>query len=60
RGSLDEEGWRRLRAECPPERTASDFDLRLARRYLSDPVLYSRALTLPLGSTRGIAAVGEP
>jgi carboxyl-terminal processing protease len=44
RGSLDEGGWAQLRRSCPPRTGEPEIDLKLAKRLLADPVLYSQAL----------------
>ncbi len=46
RGSLDEAGWKRLRAACPGRERDPMIDLKFARRLLSDPRLYAEALGL--------------
>ena len=46
RASLDERGWVELRAACPPRLGRHAIDLQLAKRLISDPVLYSEAMRL--------------
>jgi carboxyl-terminal processing protease len=59
RASLDEAGWRRLRALCPGDREDHDVELMAARRVLDDPALYARALgTSPAAALRPVATAG--
>ncbi len=44
RASLDENGWAQLRRSCPARPGDHDIDLKVAKRLLSDPVLYSQAV----------------
>jgi carboxyl-terminal processing protease len=44
RASLDESAWSRLRHSCPARQGSPEIDLKIARRLLDDPVLYSEAL----------------
>ncbi|HEV2301123.1 MAG TPA: S41 family peptidase [Stellaceae bacterium] len=44
RASLDEPGWRRLRASCPQRRGRHPIDLEIAKRLISDPALYREAV----------------
>lgn len=51
RAALDEPAWSELRRLCPPRRTNPGIDLKLARRVLADPKLYSEALNaLPVAT----------
>jgi carboxyl-terminal processing protease len=57
RASLDETGWRQLRALCPGAREDHAIELTAARRVLEDPALYARALsTSPAAALRPVAA----
>jgi carboxyl-terminal processing protease len=59
RASLDEAGWRRLRALCPGDREDHDVELMAAKRVLDDPALYARALgTSPAAALRPVATAG--
>jgi len=59
RSSLDEAGWRRLRALCPGDREDHDVELMAAQRVLDDPALYARALgTSPAAALRPVATAG--
>ena len=51
REALDDAGWRRLRATCPPQLGANERDARVARRLLGAPALYRAALLAPAGDT---------
>jgi len=44
RNALDDEGWRALRALCPPNRDKNPLDAQLATRLLTDAALYRRVL----------------
>ena len=50
-GSGDDERRKNLRASCPSERRRDSFDVEVARRLLSNRVLYARALSLSAAST---------
>jgi carboxyl-terminal processing protease len=59
RASLDEAGWRRLRALCPGDREDHDVEVMAAKRVLDDPALYARALgTSPAAALRPVATAG--
>ncbi|MDB5363883.1 MAG: peptidase [Rhodospirillales bacterium] len=47
RASLSDEGWRRLRRDCPVQTEENPLDLKLAKRLLRDPSLYAAALSSP-------------
>ncbi len=44
RAALDDAGWTSLRDHCPPDRVEHDIELDVAKRVLTDPALYARAL----------------
>ena len=44
RDTLDDVGWTKLRALCPPERNNHGVDGAVAERLLGDPALYERVL----------------
>ena len=44
RDALDDAGWTKLRALCPPERNNRGVDSAVAERLLGDPALYERVL----------------
>jgi carboxyl-terminal processing protease len=44
RASLDENAWSQLRHSCPARQGDHDIDLKVAKRILADPVLYSQAV----------------
>jgi carboxyl-terminal processing protease len=44
RASLDESSWSQLRRSCPARRGDHKIDIAVAKRLLSDPVLYSQAV----------------
>lgn len=44
RASLDETAWSRLRQSCPARPGDHAIDMRVAKRVLADPVLYSEAV----------------
>jgi carboxyl-terminal processing protease len=59
RASLDEAGWRRLRALCPGEREDREVDVVAAKRVLEDPALYARALgASPAAGLSPVATAG--
>ena len=61
RAALDEQAWTDLRKACPTERVDRGADLKIARRLLQDPVLYSRALSVtPTPLSRTAAAIPRP
>lgn len=49
REKLDDAGWQRLRAACPPQRDERAIDLAIAARLLASPALYNAALAAPGG-----------
>jgi carboxyl-terminal processing protease len=49
RAGLDEQAWSQLRHSCPARQGDHQIDIKVAKRLLADPVLYSRA-------TEGLAA----
>jgi carboxyl-terminal processing protease len=44
RASLDEGDWSRLRRSCPARQGDHEIDVKVAKRLLADPVLYSQAV----------------
>jgi carboxyl-terminal processing protease len=44
RASLDESGWSQLRRSCPARQGDHEIDIKVAKRLLADPVLYSQAV----------------
>jgi carboxyl-terminal processing protease len=44
RASLDEDAWSQLRRACPARQGDHEIDVKVAKRLLSDPVLYSQAV----------------
>jgi carboxyl-terminal processing protease len=46
RATMDDQTWADLRKNCPAQVNERDFDVKVARRLLSDGKLYSEALTL--------------
>jgi carboxyl-terminal processing protease len=44
RASLDEDAWSHLRRSCPARQGDHEIDVRVAKRLLADPVLYSQAV----------------
>jgi carboxyl-terminal processing protease len=44
RASLDENAWSQLRRACPARQGDHEIDVKVAKRLLSDPVLYSQAV----------------
>jgi len=56
RASLDEGAWLQLRRACPARQGEHEIDLRVAKRLLSDPTLYSEAVHA-LGGGQNLASV---
>ena len=56
RASLDENDWAQLRRSCPARPGDREIDVRVAKRLLSDPVLYSQAVHA-IGAGPSVAAV---
>ena len=44
RASLDENGWSQLRRSCPARQGDHQIDVKVAKRLLADPALYSQAV----------------
>jgi carboxyl-terminal processing protease len=44
RASLDENAWSQLRHSCPARQGDHEIDVKVAKRLISDPVLYSQAV----------------
>jgi len=44
RSSLDENAWSQLRRSCPARPGDHAIDVKVAKRILADPVLYSQAV----------------
>ena len=59
RASLDESAWSQLRRSCPARQGDHEIDVKVAKRLLADPFLYSQALhsIAPMSS---IAAAPPP
>ncbi len=55
RASLDEGAWSQLRRACPAQQGEHEIDVRVAKRLLSDPVLYSEAVHA-LGGGQNLAS----
>ena len=47
RGGLDDAGWKKLRAACPPQRDKHDIEQAVAERLLGAPALYHAGLVAP-------------
>lgn len=60
RASLDGRGWLALRASCPPHLGKHPIDLEVAKRLVSDPVLYGEAVRLIAPAPKLAAAPGSP
>jgi len=59
RASLDEAGWKRLRALCPGQREDHRIDVLTAERLLADPALYAIAVRAPTTlAARPVATAG--
>lgn len=57
RASLDESAWSQLRRTCPARQGDHEVDLKVAKRLLADPVLYSQAVHAIAAATPSLAAV---
>lgn len=57
RASLDESAWSQLRRTCPARQGDHEVDLKVAKRLLADPVLYSQAVHAIAAATPNLAAV---
>jgi carboxyl-terminal processing protease len=44
RASLDEDAWSQLRRSCPARQGDHGIDVKVAKRLLADPILYSQAV----------------
>jgi carboxyl-terminal processing protease len=44
RASLDDNAWSQLRRSCPARSGEHEIDVKVAKRLLADPVLYSQAI----------------
>lgn len=55
RASLDESAWSQLRRSCPARQGDHEIDVKVAKRLLADPALYSPAVHL-ISSTPNVAA----
>jgi carboxyl-terminal processing protease len=64
RSSLDENAWSQLRRSCPARQGDHEIDLKVAKRLLADPVLYSQAVhaisTTSYLATAPVAAATAP
>lgn len=56
RASLDESAWSQLRRSCPARQGDHDIDVKVAKRLLADPVLYSQAVHAIAASSSVAAA----
>ena len=56
RASLDENAWSQLRRSCPARPGDHEIDIKVAKRLLADPVLYSQAVHA-IGASQSVAAV---
>ncbi len=56
RASLDENAWSQLRRSCPARPDDHEIDVKVAKRLLADPVLYSQAVHA-IGANPSVAAV---
>ena len=56
RASLDENAWSQLRRSCPARQGDHEIDVKVAKRLLADPVLYSQAVHA-IGASPSVAAV---
>jgi carboxyl-terminal processing protease len=56
RASLDESAWSQLRRSCPARQGDHEIDVKVAKRLLADPVLYSQAVHA-ISATPHVAAV---
>ncbi len=56
RASLDESGWSQLRHSCPARQGDRSIDVKVAKRLLADPVLYSQAVHAISGTANLAAA----
>jgi carboxyl-terminal processing protease len=52
RAALDENAWSQLRQSCPARQGDHAIDLKIAKRLLADPVLYSEAVRTISGNAR--------
>jgi carboxyl-terminal processing protease len=55
RASLDEGAWSQLRRSCPARQGDHEIDVKVAKRLLADPALYSQAVHV-ISSTPNVAA----
>jgi carboxyl-terminal processing protease len=56
RASLDENAWSQLRRSCPARSGDHEIDVKVAKRLLADPSLYSQAVHA-IGASPSVAAV---
>jgi hypothetical protein len=56
RASLDENGWSQLRRSCPARAGDHEIDVKVAKRLLTDPALYTQAVHA-IGANPSVAAV---
>jgi carboxyl-terminal processing protease len=56
RANLDETGWSQLRRSCPARQGDHEIDVKVAKRLLADPILYSQAVRTLTPNT-SVAAV---
>jgi carboxyl-terminal processing protease len=60
RASLDEGSWAQLRRSCPARQGQHEIDLKVAKRLLADPVLYSQAVHAITANPSVAAAAAGP
>jgi len=56
RASLDEDAWSQLRRSCPARSGDHEIDVKVAKRLLTDPALYTQAVHA-IGANPSVAAV---
>lgn len=56
RASLDETAWSQLRHSCPARQGDHEIDVKVAKRLLADPVLYSQAVHAITAANPSVAA----
>jgi carboxyl-terminal processing protease len=61
RASLDENAWSQLRRSCPARQGDHEIDVKVAKRLLADPVLYSQAVhAIGAPSVAAVPAAAAP
>jgi carboxyl-terminal processing protease len=56
RASLDESAWSQLRRSCPARQGDHEIDVKVAKRLLTDPALYSQAVVHAISATPYVAS----